>query len=106
VLFKTKQSENKMNKAQFVDLVQASGSYKTKVEAETAIKAVTDAITTALTAKEDVSLIGFGSFKAALQKGKEGTVPGTTKTYKTEDRHVPKFKAASALLEVVATNTK
>ena len=29
-----------MNKAQFVELVQASGDYKTKVEAEAAIKAL------------------------------------------------------------------
>ena len=32
-----------MNKAQFVELVQASGNYKTKVEAEAAIKAFTEA---------------------------------------------------------------
>ena len=32
-----------MNKAQFVELVQKSGDYKTKVEAESAIKAFTEA---------------------------------------------------------------
>lgn len=37
-----------MNKAQFVELVQASGNYKTKVEAEAAIKAFTEAVTAAL----------------------------------------------------------
>ena len=49
-----------MNKAQFVELVQASGEYKTKVEAEAAIKAFIEAVTTALVKKEDVSLVGFG----------------------------------------------
>ncbi len=91
-----------MNKAQFVELVQKSGAYKTKVEAETAIKAFTDAVTEALVAKEEVSVVGFGSFKSSLQKGKEGKVPGTTKTYKTEDKMVPKFKAGKVLLDSVA----
>lgn len=91
-----------MNKAQFVELVQKNGNYKTKVEAETAIKAFTDAVTEALVAKEDVSLVGFGSFCAALQKGKSGKVPGTDKTYATADKMVPKFKAGKGLKDSVA----
>ncbi len=91
-----------MNKAEFVELVQKSGDYKTKVEAESAIKAFTEAVTTALVNKEDVSLIGFGSFNAVLQKGKSGKVPGTDKTYTTEDKMVPKFKAGKGLKDRVA----
>jgi len=91
-----------MNKAQFVELVQECGNYKTKVEAENAIKAFTDAVTTALIKKEDVSLVGFGSFTAALQKGKSGKVPGTDKTYTTQDKMVPKFKAGKGLKDRVA----
>jgi DNA-binding protein HU-beta len=92
-----------MNKAQFVELVQKSGGYKTKVEAETAIKAFTEAVTTALVSKEEVSLVGFGSFSSSLQKGKSGTVPGTTKTYSTSDKMVPKFKPSSNLKDSVAS---
>lgn len=91
-----------MNKAQFVELVQASGNYKTKVEAEAAIKAFTEAVTTALVKKEDVSLVGFGSFSASLQKGKSGKVPGTSKNYTTVDKMVPKFKAGKGLKDRVA----
>ncbi len=91
-----------MNKAQFVELVQKNGNYKTKIEAETAIKAFTDAVTEALVAKEDVSLVGFGSFASALQKGKSGKVPGTNKTYTTQDKMVPKFKAGKGLKDRVA----
>ena len=91
-----------MNKAQFVELVQKSGDYKTKVEAETAIKAFTQAVTEALVSKEDVSLVGFGSFASALQKGKSGKVPGTDKTYTTSDKMVPKFKAGKGLKDRVA----
>ena len=91
-----------MNKAQFVELVQESGEYKTKIEAELAIKAFTEAITAALVKKEDISLIGFGSFVSALQKGKTGKVPGTDKTYTTQDKMVPKFKAGKGLKDRVA----
>ena len=91
-----------MNKAKFVELVQAHGDYSTKVEAENAIKAFTEAVTQALVSKEDVSLVGFGSFSAALQKGKSGKVPGTDKTYTTQDKMVPKFKAGKVLKDRVA----
>jgi DNA-binding protein HU-beta len=91
-----------MNKAQFIELVQAVGGYKTKVEAEAAVKAVSDAITEALVKKEEVSLIGFGSFSAGLQKGKSGKVPGTDNTYTTQDKMVPKFKAGKGLKDRVA----
>jgi len=92
-----------MNKAQFVELVQECGGYKTKVEAEAAIKAFTEAVSTALVKKEDVSLVGFGSFSAILQKGKSGKVPGTDKTYTTQDKMVPKFKAGKGLKDRVAS---
>ena len=91
-----------MNKAQFVELVQASGEYNTKVEAEAAIKAFTEAVSVALAKKEDVSLVGFGSFISVLQKGKSGKVPGTDKTYTTQDKMVPKFKAGKGLKDRVA----
>ena len=91
-----------MNKAQFVELVQAQGDYKTKVEAETAIKAFTDAVSEALVKGEDVSLVGFGSFVSVLQKGKTGKVPGTDKTYTTQDKMAPKFKAGKGLKDRVA----
>ena len=81
-----------MKKAEFVELVQA----------EAAIKAFTEAVTTALVKKEDISLVGFGGFTATLQKGKSGKVPGTDKTYTTQDKMVPKFKAGKGLKDRVA----
>ena len=90
-----------MKKSEFVDLVQDKGDYKTKIEAEAAIKAITDSITEALAKGEDVSLVGFGSFAAKLQKGKTGKVPGTDKTYTTQDKMFPKFKASTVLKKIV-----
>ena len=91
-----------MNKAQFVELVQKCGDYSTKTAADAAITAITAAITEALSNKEDVQLVGFGSFKTAVQAAKEGKVPGTDKTYSKPATTVPKFVAGATLKDAVA----
>lgn len=91
-----------MNKTQFVELVQQKGSYKTKVEAEAAIKAFTEAVSEALANDEEILLMGFGSFLTATQKGKSGKVPGTDKTYTTADKKIVKFKPGKNLKDRVA----
>ena len=91
-----------MNKSQFVELVQKHGEFKTKKEAEAAIEAFTAAVTETLVAKESVTLVGFGTFEAALLKGKTGKVPGTDKTHTTKDKMIPKFKAGATLKNAVA----
>ena len=91
-----------MNKAQFVELVQKCGDYSTKTAADAAITAVTAAITEALASKEDVQLVGFGSFKTAVQAAKEGKIPGTDKTYSKPATTVPKFVASATLKDAVA----
>ncbi|EST41111.1 DNA-binding protein [Helicobacter pylori X47-2AL] len=90
-----------MNKAEFIDLVKEAGKYNSKREAEEAISAFTLAVETALSKGESVELIGFGKFETAEQKGKEGKVPGSDKTYKTEDKRVPKFKPGKILKQKV-----
>lgn len=91
-----------MNKQEFVELVQSTGEYKTKAEAEKAIKAFTEAVTTALAKKEDVALVGFGSWSSVLQAARSGKVPGTDKTYTTEEKYIPKFKSGATLKDRVA----
>lgn len=90
-----------MNKAEFIDLVKEAGKYNSKREAEEAISAFTRAVQTALSKGESVELVGFGKFETAEQKGKEGKVPGSDKTYKTEDKRVPKFKPGKILKQKV-----
>jgi DNA-binding protein HU-beta len=91
-----------MNKAQFVELVQTNGNYKTKAEADAAINAITSAITEALAQKESIQLVGFGTFKVAEQAAKEGKIPGTDKTYSKPATTVPKFVAGATLKDAVA----
>lgn len=95
-----------MNKSEFVDLVKNVGEYETKKDAEKAISAFVASVEKALSKKESIELVGFGKFEAVLQKGKEGTVPGTNKKYKTKDKFVPKFKAGKGLKDVVAAAKK
>ncbi len=91
-----------MTKAEFVELVQEKGGYSTKVAAEKAIKAFTDAVSAALVKKEEVSLVGFGAFSVAKVAEKSGTVPGTDKKYTKAAHNAPKFKAGKTLKEAVA----
>jgi DNA-binding protein HU-beta len=91
-----------MNKQDFVELVQSKGNYTTKVEAEKVINAFTEAVSSALAAKESITLVGFGSFSAVEVAEKSGIVPGTDKTYTKAAHAAPKFKAGQTLKDEVA----
>jgi DNA-binding protein HU-beta len=91
-----------MTKAEFVELVQKEGGFESKAAAERAVKAFTDAVTTALKKKERVSLVGFGTFSTAEVPAKEGKVPGTNKTYKKPAHTAPKFKFGKTVKDAVA----
>lgn len=93
-----------MKKDDFIELMQKQGAYKTKTEAQKAIKAFTSAVTEALAEQKHISLVGFGNFSTTLQKGKTGKVPGTDKTYVTQDKIVPKFKAGATLKDRVSVS--
>lgn len=93
-----------MNKTEFVELVKEVGEYSSKKEAEAAINSFVKAVEKALSKKDTIELVGFGKFETALQKGKEGKIPGskTGATYKTSDKFVPKFKPGKSLKDLVA----
>lgn len=91
-----------MTKAQFVELVQKNGNYESKAAAEKAVKAFTASVTEALVNKEEVSLVGFGTFSTAKVAAKTGTVPGTTKTYSKPAHTAPKFKFGKTIKDAVA----
>lgn len=91
-----------MNKAEFIDLVREVSDFSTKKEAEMAVNGFVAAVEKALSKKQTIELVGFGKFEAVMQKGKEGKVPGSNKTYKTKDKYVPKFKPGKGLKDLVA----
>ncbi|MBN2768021.1 MAG: HU family DNA-binding protein [Campylobacterales bacterium] len=91
-----------MTKAQFVELVQKNGGFESKAVAERAVKAFTDSVKDALVKKEDVSLVGFGTFSTAKVAAKSGLVPGTTKTYSKPAHTAPKFKFGKTIKDAVS----
>ncbi len=91
-----------MTKAEFVELVQKTGGYDTKAAAEKAVKAFTESVTAALVSKENVSLVGFGTFSTVEVAEKSGKVPGTDKTYTKAAHTAPKFKIGKTLKDAVA----
>lgn len=69
----------------------------TKKAAEEAIVATFDAMKEALAAKEDISLRGFGTFKAKAMAATKGRNPKTGGAVAVPARFKPTFKASSGL---------
>ena len=89
-----------MNKGDLVDAV--AKVTKTKKSAAEAVDCVLDAIIKALKKKEEVTLIGFGTFCARKRKARNGRNPQTGATIKIKAKTVPVFKAGKALKDAVA----
>ncbi|KKS43844.1 DNA-binding protein HU [Candidatus Jorgensenbacteria bacterium GWC1_48_12] len=89
-----------MNKDKLVDVVSAKlGS--TKSEAERAINAILDEITSALQKGDEVSLTGFGTFSVSSRKARAGVNPRTGEKIQIAAVKVPKFRAGKNLKEAV-----
>ena len=88
-----------MNKA---DLVEAVAKVtNTKKEANAAVDCVIETITKALKKKDDVTLIGFGTFAVKKRKARTGRNPQTGAELKIKAKNVPVFKAGKALKDAV-----
>jgi len=88
-----------MNKANLIDAV--AKVTKTKKSACAAVDCVIDTITKALKKKEDVTLIGFGTFAAKKRKARNGRNPQTGAKIKIKAKTVPVFKPGKALKDAV-----
>ena len=74
-----------------------------KADAGRAIDAVFGTIAEALKNKEDVRLVGFGTFSVTERKATEGRNPRTGEVIKIEAKSVPKFKPGKDLKDAVAS---
>ena len=90
-----------MKKAELVARI-AELAEVTKAEDERMLKAFEEAVTEAVAKGKTITLPGFVKFEARLQKGRTGKVPGTDKTYATQDTKVPKVSAGKTFKEKVA----
>lgn len=89
-----------MKKAELIAAIAEKGGY-TKKEAECALNAVIDTITSSLENGEKVAISGFGSFEVRDRAAKESINPATKEPVHVPAKKVPAFKAAKALKEIV-----
>jgi len=88
------------NKMDLVEKVAATiGS--TKADAERAVEAVIDMITTSLKNGQEVSIAGLGIFEAKTRAGRTGRNPRTGETIQIQSMRVPKFRASKTLKDAV-----
>lgn len=72
-----------------------------KKGADDAVRAFTDIVTSALSAGDEVTLTGFGSFKVSNRAARQGVNPRTGEKLQVPAMKVPKFKAGKALKDAV-----
>ena len=89
-----------MTKDNLIDaLVKKTGASKT--QAAECLTVLLDEITKSLSRGEEVVLTGFGKFKIAQRKEREGRNPKTGETIKIAAKKAPVFKAGSILKDAV-----
>lgn len=90
-----------MNKAELINAVAAATEFSKK-DAEAAVTATLEAITSALKDGDKVQLVGFGSFEVKKLAARVGRNPKTNDTIEIPASVVPVFKAGKALKDAVA----
>jgi len=85
-----------MNKGQLVEAI-GKGAELSKKEAQAALEATLAAIQKSLKKKDNVTLIGFGTFSVVKRKARTGINPATGEKIKIKAKNVVKFKAGSKL---------
>jgi nucleoid DNA-binding protein len=93
-----------MNKTDLIDEVMKITN--TKKEAQAAVDCFFDTIRQALKHKEQVAVVGFGTFKVASRKARTGRNPKTGEAIMIEARNVLKFTASRALMNGVEDSSE
>ena len=89
-----------MNKNDLIGAVSAA-SGMSKSDTASAVEAVFDTITNALSDGDEVRLIGFGTFSVAKRKASTGRNPRTGEPMTIKASNQPKFKAGKGLKDAV-----
>ena len=92
-----------MNKNDLVSKVAATSGL-TKTDAEKAIEATFEAITSSLTEGNDVRLIGFGTFTVSKRAATDGRNPRTGEKIRIAATTLPKFRPGKLLKDSVANS--
>lgn len=90
-----------MTKTELIGVIAVEAGI-TKAAAAQVIDAVTRTIVKTVAAGEDVSLIGFGSFKATKRAARTGRNPKTGAVMKIAESLSPKFTPGATFKQAVA----
>jgi nucleoid DNA-binding protein len=94
-----------MNKGELIEALAAKTELS-KAAAGRTLDALIEIITTKVAKKEDIQLIGFGTFKAAKRSARTGKNPRTGEALKIAATTVPKFTPGAAFKAAVAKKKK
>jgi DNA-binding protein HU-beta len=94
-----------MNKSDLIDAM-ATQAEVSKAAAGRALDAAISAITAAVAKGDNVTLVGFGTFKSAKRAAREGKNPKTGEKIKIPATTVPKFSAGASFKAAVAPKKK
>ena len=89
-----------MSKTELVEFVAAKAGL-TKADAQRALDATMEGITTGLQKEGKVALVGFGTFAAKKRPAREGINPLTKETIQIPAKVVASFKAGSKLKDAL-----
>jgi DNA-binding protein HU-beta len=94
-----------MNKSELIEAIAAKTELS-KTASGKAIDAVFETITHTVAAGDDVSIVGFGSFKSVARAARDGKNPKTGEKIKIAATTVPKFSAGATFKAAVVAATK
>ena len=89
-----------MNKAELIDTMSKETNL-TKKDVESVLNSFVNQVSNALSKKDKVQLVGFGTFETRNRAARTGRNPQTGEELKIAAATVPAFKAGKALKEVV-----
>lgn len=89
-----------MNKSELIAKIAEKSGLNQK-DAGKALDGLTQAVFDALANGEDVTLVGFGTFKVTQRKAKKGRNPATGEAIQIPAKKAPIFKAGKALKDAV-----
>jgi DNA-binding protein HU-beta len=94
-----------VTKAELISAI-ATEAGLTKVDAEKALKGLTDAVTDCLKKGDKLSIVGFGTFSTVQRAARKGQNPQTGKTIAIPASISPKFKPGKGLKDSVNAKKK
>lgn len=90
-----------MNKSELIDAIAIKAPDVTKQAIGEIITAFTESVSDCLKNGDDVTLIGFGTFKLGKREARTGRNPRTGEAIKIAAANVPKFSPGKGLKDAV-----